>query len=73
MELDFDGTVPLHVQLKQIIEKQVESGELTGQIPSERSFMESYHVSRSTVREAVSALVREGVLENGMEQGRLFP
>ncbi|MFD2762140.1 GntR family transcriptional regulator [Lentibacillus juripiscarius] len=63
MELDFDGTVPLHVQLKQIIEKQVESGELTGQIPSERSFMESYHVSRSTVREAVSALVREGVLE----------
>ncbi|GAA0447325.1 GntR family transcriptional regulator [Lentibacillus halophilus] len=63
MELNFEESLPLHVQLKHIIERQVEDGELTGQIPSERSFMEDYNVSRSTVREAISTLVREGVLE----------
>lgn len=63
MQLNYENSIPLHVQLKVIIEKQITDGDLTGQIPTERNFMENYHVSRSTVREAVNLLVREGVLE----------
>ncbi|MFD1362409.1 GntR family transcriptional regulator [Lentibacillus salinarum] len=63
MQLNYESSLPLHVQLKTIIEKQISQGELTGQIPSEREIMEHYHVSRSTVREAVNLLVREGILE----------
>lgn len=63
MQLNYDNAIPLHVQLKTIIEKQIAGGELTKQIPTERNFMEYYHVSRSTVREAINLLVREGVLE----------
>lgn len=63
MQIDYKSSLPLHVQLKYIIEKQVENGELTERIPSERDFMETYHVSRSTVREAIHSLVREGILE----------
>ncbi|TMN21547.1 GntR family transcriptional regulator [Lentibacillus cibarius] len=63
MRLDYESSLPLHVQLKGIIEGQVANGVLTGQIPSERNFMEEYQVSRSTVREAINQLVREGILE----------
>ncbi|GGK08819.1 GntR family transcriptional regulator [Lentibacillus kapialis] len=63
MQLDHDNAIPLHVQLKAILEKQIADGKLNGQIPTERDFMEYYNVSRSTVREAVNLLVREGILE----------
>ncbi|WP_077324885.1 GntR family transcriptional regulator [Virgibacillus siamensis] len=63
MQLDYENGIPLHVQLKSIIESQVTEGALTGQIPSEREFMENFNVSRSTVREAINLLVRDGVLE----------
>ncbi|GAB3055731.1 GntR family transcriptional regulator [Virgibacillus ainsalahensis] len=63
MRLDNQSSIPLHVQLKVIIEKQIANGDLKGKIPSERKYMEEYNVSRSTVREAVKLLVREGVLE----------
>jgi len=63
VQLNYESSIPLHVQLKGIIEKQIAEGELTGQIPTERNFMEDYNVSRSTVREAINLLVREGVLE----------
>ncbi|SHH99817.1 GntR family transcriptional regulator [Virgibacillus chiguensis] len=67
--LDYTNSVPLHVQLKKIIEKQVENGELQGQIPSERQFMHTYNVSRSTVREAITLLVREGIVEKRHGKG----
>ncbi|SFD89987.1 transcriptional regulator, GntR family [Lentibacillus persicus] len=63
MPLNDESSISLHVQLKRIIENQIANGELTGKIPTEREFMEHYNVSRSTVREAVSLLVREGILE----------
>src|SRR5699024_9761279 len=62
MMLDKDGHTPLHIQLKNEIEKKIMDGELVDQIPSEREFMQTYAVSRSTVREAINALVREGIL-----------
>ncbi|WP_227937693.1 GntR family transcriptional regulator [Alkalihalobacillus deserti] len=69
MEIDNNNPIPLHVQLKDILKKQVLEGEFTSQIPSERELMEVYSVSRSTVREAVSILVREGILEKRHGKG----
>ena len=57
-----DSYIPLHVQLKENIEQQILDGNYEGRIPSERELKKQYDVSRSTVREAINALVREGVL-----------
>lgn len=61
--LDYVNSIPLHIQLKKIIEKKIISGEYIGKIPSERALIEKYNISRSTVRQAVEQLVREGILE----------
>ncbi|WP_088052901.1 GntR family transcriptional regulator [Virgibacillus dakarensis] len=69
MQLDHTNSIPLHIQLKEIIENQVAEGILSDQIPSERQFMEEYSISRSTVREAINLLVREGILEKRHGKG----
>ncbi|ASN04574.1 GntR family transcriptional regulator [Virgibacillus necropolis] len=69
MSLDYQSSIPLHIQLKIIIEKQVAGGIFTDQLPSERQFMEEYTTSRSTVREAINLLVREGILEKRHGKG----
>lgn len=63
MALDYKSAIPLHVQLKDIIEHNVAMGIYKNRIPSERQIMEEFNVSRSTVREAINMLVREGILE----------
>jgi len=67
--LDYNNSVPLHIQLKEIIEQNIAEGVFTGQIPSERQIMEDFNVSRSTVREAINLLVREGILEKRHGKG----
>ncbi|GGA64619.1 GntR family transcriptional regulator [Ornithinibacillus halotolerans] len=69
MALDYVSSIPLHVQLKHKIEEKIIKGEYTNKIPSERELMEEYYVSRSTVREGISQLVREGVLEKRPGKG----
>ncbi|MED3563823.1 GntR family transcriptional regulator [Bacillus xiapuensis] len=69
MELDINNPIPLHVQLKNILESQILEGYYKEKIPSERELMDMYSVSRSTIREAVSALVREGILEKRHGKG----
>lgn len=69
MKLDHTNSIPLHIQLKEIIENQVSEGALSDQIPSERQFMEDFNISRSTVREAINLLVREGILEKRHGKG----
>lgn len=63
MELNPKSPIPLHIQLKERIQSLINEGHFIEKIPSERELMDEYKVSRSTVREAVSHLVREGVLE----------
>ncbi|MEW6663246.1 MAG: GntR family transcriptional regulator [Bacillota bacterium] len=63
MVLDIHSPIPLHVQLKEIMRKEIGQGNYTSKIPSERELMDRFSVSRTTVREAVSALVRDGFLE----------
>jgi GntR family transcriptional regulator len=57
-----DGPVPKHLQLRRILEEQIHSGgRLNDVLPSERELMLTYDVGRSTVREAMEALVRRGL------------
>lgn len=63
MQVDRKSDMPLHVQLKNILKEKIYLHNLTDKIPSERDLMEEYSVSRSTVRQAINALVDEGVLE----------
>ncbi|MDC3414057.1 GntR family transcriptional regulator [Aquibacillus sp. 3ASR75-11] len=69
MSLNYKNPVPLHFQLKEDLEKKILEGEYKDKIPSEREIMEQYSVSRSTVREAINQLVREGILEKKHGKG----
>lgn len=53
--LDKDSAVPLHLQLRDLLRKQILSNELSShtQLPSERDLCERYAVSRITVRQAL--------------------
>jgi len=69
MSLDYMNSIPLHIQLKKEIEEKIFTGQYTKKIPSERELMEEFYVSRSTVRQSVSQLVQEGVLEKRRGKG----
>ncbi|WP_409366758.1 GntR family transcriptional regulator [Lysinibacillus sp. 38-6] len=64
-----NNPIPLHIQLRKIIEKNINQGIYKSKIPSERELMEAYSVSRSTVREAVSHLVNDGIVEKRHGKG----
>lgn len=64
--------VPLHIQIRKSIEQKIKQGLYEEKIPSERELMETYDVSRSTVREAISQLVIDGILEKNMVGEHLF-
>ena len=63
MELDSRSALPLHVQLKELLRNEILQGDIKQKVPSERELMDRFSVSRSTVRQAISELVREGVIE----------
>lgn len=69
MPLDYINSIPLYIQLKEKIEKHISEGLYKDKIPSEREFMDEYYVSRSTVRQAIDELVKEGILEKRPGKG----
>ncbi|SHN87621.1 GntR family transcriptional regulator [Desulfitobacterium chlororespirans] len=69
MVLDPHNPLPLHAQITNILRKRIFEENLTGKIPSERELMDYFSVSRSTVREAIEALVRDGILEKKHGKG----
>lgn len=64
MGIDRRDRVPLYCQLKAIILERIESEELrpNDPIPSEKELIRQYGLSRTTVRQAISELVREGYI-----------
>ncbi len=62
--LERSNPLPLYYQLKEALKQQICSGHLAPHtaIPSEPELVSSYHVSRATVRQALSELVHEGLL-----------
>lgn len=61
--IDSNNPVPLHLQLKEVIASEIKEGIYKEKIPSERDLMDRFSVSRTTVREAISHLVQDGMLE----------
>jgi GntR family transcriptional regulator len=58
------SALPLHVQLKEEIIRNVRNGKFTADcpIPSERELCDAYDVSRTTVRKAIADLTHDGWL-----------
>jgi GntR family transcriptional regulator len=69
-QLDAHSMTPLHQQFQERISSLVRSGiwQPGEQIPSERELMQLASISRATVRQALAALVHDGILEK--EHGR---
>lgn len=62
---------PIYLQLREIIRNRIEEGEylLGTAIPSENKLAETYGINRLTVRNAVDALVNEGILRRVQGKG----
>ena len=69
MALDSRSTVPLYAQLKNLLKREIQQGKYAEKLPTETELMETFSISRTTVREAVAALVREGVLQKIQGKG----
>jgi GntR family transcriptional regulator len=62
--------IPLYYQLENLLREKITSGSFAPgeQLPTESDLIEQYNVSRITVRQALSALADEGLIER--QQGR---
>jgi GntR family transcriptional regulator len=62
--LERSNPLPLYYQLKEVLKQQIRAGHLAPHtaIPSEPELVTQYHVSRATVRQALTELVHEGLL-----------
>ena len=63
-DLDRGGEVALWRQLHDDLVRRIETGEFPATFPGEMELMDSYGVSRHTVREAVGRLRRDGVIRS---------
>lgn len=71
--LDKSNPTPLYYQLQQILKEKIESGvwKPGETIPTESEITAQYGISRSTVRQAILALVDEGYLKREKSKGTL--
>ena len=62
MKIDRDAPVPLYYQLKQLLLAEIEAGTWRpgAALPPEDALQETYEVSRTTIRQALGELAREG-------------
>lgn len=69
-DIDRDVPIPYHFQLRELLRNEIAEGrwEVGERLPSERELCENFGLSRTTIREALDALVHEGLLQR--EQGR---
>lgn len=70
-DLNRDTPTPLYYQLKCLILKRIKNGEFAAgeAIPTEAELQDTFEISRSTVRQALTELVREGWLERKTSKG----
>jgi len=71
MQLQREAPDPLYQQIKERLILAIRSGEFEPhqRLPSERELSEQYGVSRMTVRQALQALVRDGLLYTRVGKG----
>jgi GntR family transcriptional regulator len=61
--IDRRSGLPLHMEVTRYLRAQIESGELTGQLPSETELAARLRIGKSTLRKAMKPLRREGVIQ----------
>lgn len=71
LDISRANPLPLHHQLRQTLEEQIRAGLWAAgtAIPTEYELMERYGVSRTTVRQALAALVADGILYRQQGKG----
>jgi ABC-type glycerol-3-phosphate transport system substrate-binding protein len=69
--IDRDSPLPIYYQLKTLIKRQIEGGQLEAgnRLPTERTLCERYSISRTPVRQALTELVHEGYIYRRPGQG----
>ncbi|HSV27069.1 MAG TPA: GntR family transcriptional regulator [Sedimentisphaerales bacterium] len=69
--LNPQGPVPLYIQLRDLLLRLIRQGKFKphDQLPSERELGEEYGISRMTVRQAVQALVHDGIIYTRVGKG----
>lgn len=62
--IDRTSPIPIYHQLRRLIERRIKRGfwQAGDRIPTERELCETYGISRSPVRQALSELVQEGIV-----------
>lgn len=68
---EVDYSAPIYMQLRELVYSKIEDGEYAPgtAIPSENEFAEMYGINRLTVRSAIDALVKEGLLKRVQGKG----
>ena len=68
--IDREVPIPYHYQLRELLRDEIVAGRwaVNERLPSERELCEAFDLSRTTIREAIDALVNEGLLRR--EKGR---
>lgn len=63
--------VPAYIRIHDAIKKEIDGGiwEIGQRLPSERVLADDYEVSRMTLRQAITLLVEEGILERRVGSG----
>ena len=63
--------IPAYVKIHDAIRKEIEEGiwKIGQRLPSERDLADVYEVSRMTLRQAITLLVDEGILERRVGSG----
>lgn len=67
--IDYDSGVPPYRQLAGFLRRRIESGELAGRLPGERSMAQEWDVAHGTVRKALGVLRDEGLVETNQGWG----
>jgi DNA-binding GntR family transcriptional regulator len=69
VELDHDSPEPLYVQLAAILRREIESGKLTGRVPSVKTLSQEHGISHITAEKALDVLKREGLVSATIGKG----
>ena len=74
MEIDKDSPIPMYHQLYGILKSKIEKDQMKPGdfLPSENKLAKMYNVSRLTVRQALSELAEEGLIERQRGKGTVI-
>ncbi len=67
--LDTNSRLPLHVQIEQLLRDQIRSLKPGDRLPTEQDMRAQYRVSTSTIRQAIRALVSDGLVYRKVAKG----